>query len=234
MAVIRTDGVASLIRLIAALTALASLGFALTGCGPSYSPDTYATNAAQQANKVDAGVIVGVRPVAISAAGTVGGLAGAAAGGVAGSQVGPSATSAFTAIGGSVIGGIAGVTAEHVVGDTNGFEYIVRKSTGEMVSVVQKEEKALPVGQKVLVISGNQARIVADYTVPFDTPPKVPASAASSPASAAGSQPKAASVQPPDPPLIVPSPPSGTSTPSAGTVVPPEGIAPSAKAAIPP
>ncbi len=146
----------------------------LTGCGPSYSPDTYATNAVQQANKVDPGVIVGVRPVAISAQGTVGGMAGAAAGGVAGSQVGVGPTSAFAAIGGSLLGGLAGVAAEHAAGDTNGYEYIVRKPNGDMISVAQKDKKPLPVGQKVLVIAGSQARIVPDYTVPFDPPAKPP------------------------------------------------------------
>lgn len=146
----------------------------LAGCGPSYSPDTYATNAVQQANKVDAGVIVGVRPVAISAAGTVGGLAGAAAGGVAGAQLGVGSTSAFTAIGGSLLGGLAGVATEHALGDTNGFEYIVRKPNGEMVSVAQKDKKSLPVGQKVLVIAGAQARIVPDYTVAPEPPPAAP------------------------------------------------------------
>ena len=144
----------------------------LAGCGPSYSPDTYASNAVQQANKVEAGVIVGVRPVAITAQGTVGGVAGAAAGGVAGSQVGAGPASAFGAIGGSLIGGLAGVAAEHATGDTNGYEYIVRKPNGDMVSVAQKEAKALPIGQKVLVIAGAQARIVPDYTVPVEPPAK--------------------------------------------------------------
>ena len=51
---------------------LLALAFALCvamlgGCAPNYSPDTYAANAAQQANKVEQGVIVGVRPVGISA-----------------------------------------------------------------------------------------------------------------------------------------------------------------------
>src|ERR1700691_5629552 len=72
----------------------------VSGCGPSYSPDTYASNAAQQANKVDQGVIVGVRDVAVSAAGTVGTVTGAAAGGIAGAQVGVGATSAFSSLGG--------------------------------------------------------------------------------------------------------------------------------------
>jgi outer membrane lipoprotein SlyB len=175
MPVAGNDGVSSLIRVPFLVTIGAAACVMLSGCGPNYSPNTYATNAVQQANKVDSGVIVGVRPVEISASGTVGGVAGAAAGGVAGSQVGVGATSALGAIGGSIVGGIAGVTAEHVVGDSNGFEYIVRKANGDLVSVAQKDEKPLFVGQKVLVIAGAQARIVPDYTVPFDTPPKAAA-----------------------------------------------------------
>jgi outer membrane lipoprotein SlyB len=171
-----------LIRFLTTLTLLVPVGLTLNGCGPSYSPDTYATNAAQQANKVEAGVIAGFRPVHISAQGTVGGVAGAAAGGVAGSQVGTGTTSAFAAIGGSLIGGIAGVATEHVIGDTDGFEYIVRKANGDMVSVAQKDPKPLNVGQKVLVISGPQARIIPDYTVPFEAPPKVAVKPATPPA----------------------------------------------------
>jgi outer membrane lipoprotein SlyB len=155
-------------RLLFALASLASGAVVLAGCGPNYSPDTYSSNAVQQANKVDEGVIIGVRPVQISAQGVVGGVAGAAAGGAAGSQVGAGASSTFGAIGGSLIGGIAGVTAEHIVGDADGFEYVVRKGNGDMVSVAQKDKKPLPIGQKVLVIAGAQARIVPDYTVPPD------------------------------------------------------------------
>jgi outer membrane lipoprotein SlyB len=50
----------------------------LSRCGPSYSPDTYSAGAVQQANKVEQGVVVGVRDVGISAAGTVGTVTGAA------------------------------------------------------------------------------------------------------------------------------------------------------------
>lgn len=168
-------------RLLAAIA-----GLSLAGCGPSYSPDTYATNAVQQANKVDPGTIVGVRPVKISAQGTVGGTTGAAAGGVAGSQMGVGATSAFGAIGGALLGGIAGVTAEHATADTDGFEYIVRKTNGDLVSVAQKDKKPLPVGQKVLVIAGAQARIVPDYTVAADPTPKPQPQPEAAPAPSAG------------------------------------------------
>jgi len=144
----------------------AALAVTMTGCGPDYSPNTYAAAAVQQANKVDQGVIVGVREVGVSASGTTGALVGGTAGGIAGAQAGSGATSALGALGGSLVGGIAGSATEHAVGDTRAFEYIVRKPNGDLVSVTQKDAEPLPVGQKVLVIAGNQARIVPDYTVP--------------------------------------------------------------------
>ena len=192
------------------IAAVVALCLALNGCGPSYSPDTYATNAAQQANKVEPGTIAGVRPVHFSAAGTVGGVAGAAAGGVAGSQVGTGSASAFAAIGGSLLGGLAGVATEHVIGDTNGFEYIVRKANGDMISVAQKDEKPLWVGEKVLVIAGPQARIVPDYTVPFDNPAKPPAKTATQTQAPSGSPPSG-------------SPPSGSPAPD-GVASPPHPV----------
>ena len=138
----------------------------LAGCSPNYSPDTYAAVAVQQANKVEQGTVVGVRKVAVQATGATGAVAGAAAGGIAGSQA-PVGT-ALTTLGGTLVGGLVGTGIERATGDTTAFEYIVRKGNGEMVSVTQKDETALAIGQKVLVISGSQARIVGDYTVPVE------------------------------------------------------------------
>src|SRR5262249_53277313 len=137
-------------RLFHRLALFAALAAALAGCGPNYSPDTYSTNAVQQANKVDQGVIVGVREVGVSASGTTGAVTGGAAGGLAGAQVGTGATSAFGALGGALVGGLAGSAAERVVGDTRAFEYIVRKTSGDLLSVTQKDAKPLELGQKVL------------------------------------------------------------------------------------
>ncbi len=176
----------------------------LAGCGPDYSPNTYASSAVQQAAKVDQGVVVGVRDVAVSANTTVGMATGAAAGGIAGSQVGGGVTSAFGALGGTLLGGIAGSAAEHVQGDTKAFEYIVRKTNGELISVTQKDTEPLTLGQHVLVIAGQQARIVPDYTVPVEAakidkpaaPPPVPVPAV----------PAEAAVPPVPPPPTVPDP----------------------------
>jgi outer membrane lipoprotein SlyB len=141
-------------------------------CSPDISPDTYNMSAVQQANKVERGIIVGVRQIGVSASPDVATATGAAAGGIAGSQTpGGGVGAAFGALGGSVIGGIVGTAAGHATGDTTAYEYIVREPKGDLVSVTQKDATPLPIGQKVLVIAGKQARIVPDYTVDVETPP---------------------------------------------------------------
>lgn len=144
----------------------------LFGCAPDYSPNIYSGDAVQQANKVEPGVIIGFRQVTISADGTVGAVTGGAAGGILGTQADASkVTSALGALGGSVVGGAVGTTIQHVVGERTGWEYIVRKPNGDLLSVTQEEPTPLPIGQKVLVITGKQARIVADYSVDLAPPP---------------------------------------------------------------
>ncbi len=144
----------------------------VAGCTPNYSPNTYAAGSVQQASKVEPAVVAGFRQVAISANGTVGAVTGGAAGGVLGAQSGSiGINSALGAVGGTAIGSLIGTAVEHVTGDTTGWEYIVRKPNGELLSVTQREEKPIALGQKVLVITGSQARIVPDYSVEPEPPP---------------------------------------------------------------
>ena len=174
----------------------------LAGCSPSYSPNTYDSAAVQQAAKVDQGIVVGVREVAVSANTTVGTVTGAAAGGIAGSQVGGGVTGAFGALGGSLLGGIAGSATQHVEGDTKAFEYIVRKPNGDLISVTQTDTQPLTLGQHVLVIDGKQARIVPDYTV--SVAPSKPLMVVPPPAVPPPSVPTDAAVPPvPPPPTII-------------------------------
>jgi outer membrane lipoprotein SlyB len=195
---------------------------ALAGCGRTYSPDTYSSAAAQQANKVVQGVVAGVRPVAISADGTVGAVTGGAAGGVLGAQTpGSPVVTALGTIGGSMVGGLLGTSIEHAAGDTTAFEYIVRKSDGELLSVTQKDAKPLEIGQKVLLIFGNQARIVPDYSVPGEPP------AAAAARQEKATETPAASAAPADAPA--PSAPSAAPSPTATAspdAAPPAAAAP--------
>jgi outer membrane lipoprotein SlyB len=170
----------------------------LAGCSPEISPDTYNAAAVQQANKVDQGVIIGVRQVAVQVSGNTGAVAGAAAGGVIGGSVpGSSTGQALGTVGGGLLGGLLGSSVEKAAGNTQAWEYIVHKKSGELVSVTQTGDPPLVVGQNVLVIAGSQARIVPDYTVKLpdeqarkpdapkpeggkpdaDTPPAAPAKA---------------------------------------------------------
>jgi outer membrane lipoprotein SlyB len=131
-------------------------------------------------------------------------VTGAAAGGIAGSQVGGGVTSAFGALGGSLLGGLAGSATEHVTGDTKAFEYIVRKANGDLISVTQTDDQPLTLGQHVLVISGQQARIVPDYTVPVAAAKTE--KPAEPPAVAVPAVPSAAPVPPVPPPPTAPDP----------------------------
>ena len=158
-----------LISRAASLLGIFSLTVLTFGCTPGFSPNTYSSASVQQASKVDTGVVIGVRKVSISVDATLASTTGAAAGGIAGSQVADSTVSALGALGGAVLGGIAGNQVGHNIQDTYGYEYIVRKPKGDLVSVTQKDITPLKVGEHVLIIQGAQARIVKDYTEPVDT-----------------------------------------------------------------
>jgi outer membrane lipoprotein SlyB len=191
---------------------------AVGGCAPSYSPNTYNSTAVQQANKVDQGVIVGVRQVGVSAAGTTGAVAGGATGGILGSQIpGSSFGTAVGTVGGTLIGGLVGTAAEHTVDDTTAYEYIVRKSDNTMISVAQKDKTPMAVGQHVLVIAGNQARIVPDYTVAVDATKQTPAPMPATLPDVLHSE---------DANAVLPVPASGAAPAPGGTPTP--GVAPAA------
>ncbi|MGE4062495.1 MAG: hypothetical protein AB7E79_03920 [Rhodospirillaceae bacterium] len=140
----------------------------LSACAPNYSPNIYSSNAVQLANKVEAGTIIGFREVKISANGNIGTVTGGAVGGVLGAEY---ANSALVAVGGTTIGGMVGNALEHAARDTTGWEYIIRKDNGDMLSVTQREAAPLALAQRVLVIMGPQARVVPDYSIPQE--PKV-------------------------------------------------------------
>lgn len=149
---------------------IGSLLATLAGCSQNYSPNVYAAAAAQQANVVDRGVIVGVRAVKISSSGTVGAITGGAAGGVAGAHAGSGPfVSALGAIGGTLLGGLAGSAVEKTTNDVKAYEYIVQEPSGKLLSVTQTDKTPFTIGTHVLVITGKQARIVRDYTKPLPT-----------------------------------------------------------------
>jgi outer membrane lipoprotein SlyB len=155
------------------LAGLLALG-ALSACGSSYSANEYSARAVQQANPVQQGTIVGSRRVAIAAGGETGATAGAAAGGAVGgaAAAGNSVSTALGAVGGALLGGLVGTAAERASANTDAVEYIIRKNgDGELISVTQRDQVPIPLGTAVLVIAGNQARVVPDYIASQAEPP---------------------------------------------------------------
>src|SRR5690348_9646340 len=127
-------------RMIARAMLVGLCAVTLAGCAGRYSPNTYSSNAVQLASRVEAGTVIGFREVGISASGNIFTVAGGATGGVLGAEY---ANSALVAVGATTVGGLLGNAIDHAAGDTTGWEYIVRKPSGDMLSVTQREKNPL-------------------------------------------------------------------------------------------
>ena len=67
---------------------------------------------------------------------------------------------------GAAIAGITGSAFEHVAGNTTAYEYIVRKPNRDLVRVTQQDYTPLVRGEKVTIITGAQAHVIADDAAP--------------------------------------------------------------------
>ena len=65
---------------------------------------------------------------------------------------------------GAVIGGLAGTAADRALTTQGGMEYVVQLDGGQAVTLVQGPDTQIPVGQRVLVLYGERARIVPDQS----------------------------------------------------------------------
>lgn len=142
--------------LIAALALLATV----PACAPANTGTTFAPGAMGRPAAVSFGTIVGARPVTVQGSSGVGTVAGAVAGGVAGSFIGGDwRSNALAGIGGAIIGGMAGSAIERGVSQGQATEFFVRLDQGGDISVVQTNEEALQVGERVVVASGDRTRL---------------------------------------------------------------------------
>ena len=72
------------------------------------------------------------------------------------------ATKALGGLGGAVLGGIVGNTAENLVTGGKASEFIIQPDEGEPYSLVQVNDENLKVGERVLIIESGKLRIVRD------------------------------------------------------------------------
>jgi outer membrane lipoprotein SlyB len=144
--------------------AFAILTAALAGCASGLGANSYDPSSVGRVARVEEGTIVGVRQISIEGSqqnAKVGTLAGAVLGGLAGSELG-GGNKAHTAgaIGGAVLGGVAGNAIGKAAGAQPGFAYTIRLPSGELVSVAQAGDYAIPAGTPVLIEYGARARVI--------------------------------------------------------------------------
>jgi outer membrane lipoprotein SlyB len=146
---------------VVSLCAALALVALVPACAPQNTGSTVSARALGGAASVSYGTIVGSRPVQVQGGGTgVGTLGGAAAGGIAGSFVGGDWRSrALMGLGGAVLGGVAGTAAERGLSSGTAIEFIVREDRGGDIAVVQTNEEALQVGDRVVITRGDRVRL---------------------------------------------------------------------------
>lgn len=134
------------------------------GCTPNVSPDTYSVGTVGQVNRAVRGEIISARSIKISGSRSgVGATGGAAGGAVAGSAIGGGTRSnVIGAIGGAVVGGIAGAAVEEGTTRQTGMEYVIQTENGALLTITQGNDKVFRVGEKVLVLYGTRARVIAN------------------------------------------------------------------------
>ncbi len=134
----------------------------LVSCAPNISGRVYAPGETGQAARTETGRVISVRPVKVE--GTESGLgagSGAVAGGVAGSMVGKgNKTKTIGTVAGGLAGGLIGAKMEKAVTTQEGAEYVIEKGNGEVISVVQAADERIEAGERVLIIYGDQIRVV--------------------------------------------------------------------------
>lgn len=142
---------------------MASALLVVTACVPNVKPDSYGVGAVGQVNRSVRATIISARTVSVDGTRGGGALAGGGAGALAGSSIGGGdRANLIGAIGGAVVGSIAGAAIERNASQQEATEYVVETSNGNLLTVVQGAGDALRVGDRVLVLYGSPARIIAD------------------------------------------------------------------------
>ena len=63
------------------------------------------------------------------------------------------------AVGGAILGGLAGSAAEKSLSGGNAVEFIIREDNGQTISVVQTNEENFQSGERVILSRGARTRI---------------------------------------------------------------------------
>lgn len=133
----------------------------LAACAPAAQNSTVSAYAVGAQGYVTYGTIVGMRPVQVT--GTRSGLgvgAGAVAGGLVGSTVGRGwRANTVGGVAGALIGGLAGAAIEEGVTSGQAVEFTIQEDGGQPIAVVQTNELAFQVGERVAISRTDRVRL---------------------------------------------------------------------------
>lgn len=148
--------------MIKLLPILYSLMF-LVGCSTNLSPSSYSVGSVGQVNRTIPAIIISVRDVNIEGTTSLGASTGAIAGAAGGSYMGGSTRAhvAGAALG-AVAVGLAGAAIEKNATKQTAVEYVVETNNGNLMTLVQGTNPRYAEGDRVLVLYGAPARIIAD------------------------------------------------------------------------
>lgn len=141
----------------------------LSSCARQISSGTYADSHVGEATRTFRGKVASVRQVRVESGdklqdNTAGAAIGGIAGGIAGAQFGGGRGQLAAAGAGAILGGLLGAAGQRELSSQDALEYVVELDSGEMRTVVQGLDRALSVGQRVLVMisQGGRSRVVPD------------------------------------------------------------------------
>lgn len=127
----------------------------VAGCASSKSGEVYTRDQARQAMTVRLGTVEFVKAVRVEGSKSgLGAAGGGIIGGVAGSTIGGGKGATLAALGGAIGGAIAGNIAEEKITKFNGLEITVKLDNGDVLAVVQVDDVAFVVGDRVRVLTG--------------------------------------------------------------------------------
>lgn len=150
------------------------ISLSLTACSSTSEP-TYSGNSIGQVSNVESGTIIAIEKVNIKGTHETGERVGAIAGGLGGAFAGGGSmlTHIAGSIGGAVVGGLAGAATQDVLTSGEAYQFIIKKPSGQTISVLQTDDSNLKVGDNVtILLSGNNTRIIpSNPTTKTDSTP---------------------------------------------------------------
>ncbi len=128
------------------------ISITLAACGIGNTNTTYSRAEIGKQGQVEWGKIIAMTNIEIEGESSgFGAIGGGVIGGIAGSAVGGGVGRSLAIAGGAVGGAVAGNMAEKAITSDTAWEFIVQKTNGQTVPVVQTNELNLQVGDEVLL-----------------------------------------------------------------------------------